>query len=241
MKKIFLAALIALAFVSNTFAASSYFDRFDSQYYFRYMGNDPNSLVAPDPDANLANITVYYNGIVGVPFNERVPIPAKFQNLTWSLDLGPTPEGLNYSQFNFTFSGNPTGPTTQSIVKLGGYDENGIKVAKATINFTIYSLDGAVKSQYVDIYGHVGKYLKDTIPLPTGVVIDHWTVVNEPPSGITYNGRYVQGTPTVEGQYPIFNIGYDYNGKMVFVYQGKLQSSQGPLLTFFQTCCKKLN
>lgn len=224
MRRLVSTAILFLVLASTAFAAT-FAERFNQQFYFRYEGNFPDSLIADD---NKANITAYYNGIVGVAFNERLPIPAKFQNLTWTIDSGPLPQGLTYNSVNFTVSGTPTTASTGTVVHLGGYNDSGVRVAKADVYFTIYLLDDSVKSQYVDLYGHVGKYLKYSITLPDGIVVDHWETVNQPPTGITYNGRFIQGTPSEAGQFPIFNIGYDYTGKMVFVYQGKILIETGP-------------
>lgn len=223
MRRILLSLVTALSLVNNVYA-----DMSDARYYYRYPGNASSSLIQNAAAEQVDQLSATFTGLVGVGFNEIVPMDASYQSLTWSVQSGALPSGLAFSGASRTFAGIPSGAVSNGKVVLAGFDSAGSKKALVNVSFSIYSLDAAAKSQYVDLYAHQDKYFSENLPIPAGVVVDHWEVVQPAPDGMTYNGRYIQGTPTTPGQYPIFNVGYDYMGKIVFVYQGKMVVESGP-------------
>ncbi len=201
-----------------------------SRYYFRFPGNDESALIYGQQAVD--SFDVKFSGIAGVPFNEIVPMVSDYQQYAWQVESGAVPAGLTFSSQTRSFSGTPTNGVANGKVVLAGYDSSGTKRVEANLTFSIFSLDGTAKSQYVSLYAHQGKFFAQNLTIPDGIVVDHWEVAQAAPDGMTYNGRYVQGTPTTPGQYPIFNVGYDYMGKIIFVYQGKMVVESGPTFDF---------
>ncbi len=223
MRRILLSFISAISIVNNAYA-----DLSSAQYYYRYPANPDSSLIQSAAAEQVDQLNADFTGLVGVNFSEVVPMDASYQSLTWTVQSGALPSGLSFDGASRSFTGLPASAVSNGKVVLAGFDGSGVKKAIVNVSFSIYSLDSAAKSQYVELYTHKDKFYAQNLSIPEGVVVDHWVVAQPAPDGMTYNGRYVQGTPTTPGQYPIFNIGYDYMGKIVFVYQGKMIVEPGP-------------
>lgn len=218
---------MAISLANNSLASTTSY-----QYWYRFAANSEGALLQGNASDNVATIRASFTGLTGVSFSETVPMDATYQPLSWVYQSGSIPAGLVFNSATRSFSGTPTQAVNNGTVVLAGFDATGTKIAVANVAFSIFSLDAAAKSQYVDLYAHKDKFFSQNLTIPAGIVVDHWETVDAAPAGMTYNGRYIQGTPTTPGQYPIFNVGYDYKGKIVFVYQGKITVEAGPTFDF---------
>jgi hypothetical protein len=220
-----LSGLLAFSIVASSTAASA-ISLDDGRYYFRYKaGADGPSVENPDDDGTVSkDITAFYVGGVALPFSEELPMKPQWQNDNWIVE-SPLPQGIVFDPQTRTFSGTPT-KLGMSKVSLKGYDKNGNRVASASATFTIVNLPNS--RQTVELYAHTGKFFNKALDLPQGVVVQEWKELASPPPGVTYNGRYVDGTPTKDGFYSILNMGYDYNGDVVYAYIGKMLVEDGP-------------
>ncbi len=196
----------------------------DGRYYFRYKGLQ-NSNTPVSPDSTLKDIRAFYIGGLGQPFAEELPMKPDWQNDNWVQVEGQLPPGLTFDASTRRFIGTPTSLGTFNV-DLVGYDHAGSKVAAARASFTIKELPENVIE--VDLYAHTGKFFNRSLDLPKGVVVQEWEEIAQAPPGMSVNGRYIEGTPSQAGQYPILNIGYNYNGEAIFAYLGKLIVEDGP-------------
>jgi hypothetical protein len=228
----FLSGVLALSVIVGSASASA-MSLDDGRYYFRYKGIGDGKLVddpVVDDDSANKDITAFYVGGLALPFSEELPMKPQWQNDNWIVE-SPLPAGIAFDPNTRTFSGTPTSLGV-SKVNLKGYDKNGVAVASALATFTIVNLPNSRET--VDLYAHTGKFYNKSFDLPPGVAVQEWKEFASPPPGVTYNGRYVDGTPTKAGLYSILNIGYDYNGDAVYAYIGKMLVEDGPTFAWVE-------
>lgn len=216
--------IVAIVALNATLASAMSLD--DGRYYFRYKGHGTGDLAVNEPiDNSNKDITAFYIGGLSVPFSEELPMKPQWQNDNWVIDGGALPPGLSFDASKRRFFGTPTSIGIRKVT-LTGFDREGNPVASASAEFNIVNVPETNSS--VELYGHTNKFFNKSLDLPTGVVVHQWREFYAPPPGVKYNGRYVDGTPTKPGTYPVLNVGYDYNGEAIFAYVGKMIVEDGP-------------
>lgn len=210
---------MSLSIVTNALAMSPT----DGQFFFRYKSGFTTST---NPSTSSKDITAYYIGGVGEAFSEILPMKPQWEDDNWVITSGTLPTGISFDSATRTFSGTPSSPIRGNSVELTGYDVLGNEVATAAAHFDIFTLPA--NRQTVDLYAHTGKFYNKSLSLPAGVVVHRWDYVVAPPPGVTYNGRYIDGTPGEAGYYKILNIGYDFNNNAIFAYMGDITVEDGP-------------
>jgi hypothetical protein len=199
----------------------------EGQFFFRYKEGIGAGAVIPVDDWASKTIHARFIGGVGILFSELLPLKPEWEDDNWQIDTGTLPAGISFNQATRTFEGRPESVQSGLNVILFGYDTTGNKVAKADVTFDIRELPA--NSVKVDLYAHTGKFFNNTIALPSGFTITRWEETELPPGGVDYNGRYVEGTPTSKGQWPILNLGYEYgNDTPIFAYYGTITVEDGP-------------
>lgn len=219
MLRYFLSIVMSLAIVTNALAMSPT----DGQFFFRYKSG---FMTSTNPSTSSKDITAYYIGGVGEAFSEILPMKPQWEDDNWVITSGTLPTGISFDSATRTFSGTPSSPIRGNSVELTGYDVLGNEVATAAAHFDIFTLPA--NRQTVDLYAHTGKFYNKSLSLPAGVVVHRWDYVVAPPPGVTYNGRYIDGTPGEAGYYKILNIGYDFNNNAIFAYMGDITVEDGP-------------
>jgi Putative Ig domain. len=221
-------SLMALSIALPTNAAS--FD--NGTFFYRYK---PVALQAlpdngnPDPDDDSStkkDIVAHFVAGLNVPFSQAIPMKSAWEDNNWVIVDGTLPPGVTFDSASRTFSGTPSSLVRNALIELQGYDRTGAAVAVAKVYFNVYDLPA--NRVDVDLYAHTDKFYNSRLDLPRDIVIHRWEEVVSPPPGVSFNGRYVEGTPTKEGFYSILNIGYDYNNKAVFAYLGQMTVEDGP-------------
>lgn len=219
--------LITLLVLANSLTASYAADPDTRSFLFRYKVGFETNTSQPVDDLASKTITASFIGGVGFEFSEKLPLKPEWEDDLWQVDVGQLPEGIVFNADTQTFEGTPKSEVSGLKATLYGYDTNGVRIAKANVTFNVVTLpENAVK---VNLYAHTNKHFAESIPLPTGVTVDSWIEVKAPPSGIDFNGRFVDGTPTNAGVHPILNIGLDYMGRQVFAYYGSITVEDGPV------------
>lgn len=214
---------LSAAMLMGGFGTTSAEDR----YFFRF---EKTGLGMATPAPVSKNISAYFIAGLGKEFSEQIPMKAEWEGNNWVIVEGIPPIGISFNPANRTFSGTATQPVRNASVSLVGYDAAGNAEATAIVKFDVYEVpNSAIR---VSPYGHTGKFMTETLPLPQDVVVHRWEIINSPPEGVTYNGRFVEGTPARAGAYPILNIGYDYNGNAITAYMGNFTVEDGPTFAF---------
>ncbi|WP_327210279.1 putative Ig domain-containing protein [Rhizobium leguminosarum] len=219
--------IIAVTLATAVATQALAFNLDDGRYYFRYRVTAEMPAQPPgDDESTSKDIVAFYIGGLGIPFSEELPLKPQWEDDDWMVTKGALPDGIEFDAATRTFKGTPARLETNVEVELTGFDRSGSAVATARATFSIYDLPADRVD--VDLYAHAGKFYSNTLELPDDVVVDRWEEVVKAPPGIDYNGRYVDGTPAKEGFYSILNIGYDYNGKAIFAYVGRMVVENGP-------------
>jgi hypothetical protein len=225
----FLSAAILMSGLSNSLA--------EDRYYFRFPSN---SLAGSfDNEAPISkNISAYFIAGLGKQFSQQIPMKAEWEDNNWVIVDGMAPVGISFNPATRTFSGVPTRPVRGVTTKLVGYDRLGNVEAEAEVKFDVYEIPNG--TQDVDLYAHTGQFFSKTLAIPSNASVQRWEAVSPPPAGVTYNGRFVEGTPTKAGSYPILNIGYDYNDNPVLAYLGTFVVEDGPTFAFIPDDLRKV-
>jgi hypothetical protein len=193
------------------------------KYFFRHKTIVDH--VAPPAEQNK-DINAFFAGGVGVPFDQKLPMRADWEDDSWNVSSGNLPAGLSFDPDTLSFKGTPTVASSNASVILEGFDQLGRRVASAKATFDVYGIEGAlIKPEF---YSHTGQYKFDQLDVPAGKTIDTWTKVLRIPDGITVTGRNFEGTPTKAGTYPIALQGLDYLGNVVATYIGTYIVEDGP-------------
>jgi hypothetical protein len=218
IQSVFLAATLATTSVTPSFAAT------DSQYIYRYK--TPMTASYQPPTQEMKDITAFYVGAVGYDFSERLPMKPQWADDAWKVVSGSLPAGIFFNAATLSFEGTPESVTSDAVVNLVGYDENGLEVANAVATFDVITVKGAPIK--VDIYNHTGKYKVDELALPSGISVYDWKNLQTPPPGVTVTGPYIEGTPTTPNTYRILGQGTNYLGEVVATYFGSYTVEDGP-------------
>ncbi len=222
LRKILVAALL---FAHTAFPVSAMMESDGKAFYFRYKAGF-DQVSNPD-DGQNKDIVASYVGGVGEAFSEKLPMKPEWENDSWRITKGILPSGISFNAASLTFEGVAAKPQANVVVELAGYDTNLNKVGTASATFDFYNLPDKVVN--VDFYHHTNQYAADEFVLPQGVVIDKDpTLKTALPPGITFNARYLDGTPTKAGTYPILAIGYDYLSNPVVAFKGRYIVEDGP-------------
>ncbi|MCS4089112.1 putative Ig domain-containing protein [Rhizobium sp. BK176] len=223
----FLAATIALTSAIPANAAG--FAGSDGTFYFRYKAPGIDNVSLPEPEKK--DVTAFFVGGVDMEFSELLPLKPQWQDDTWSLKPGSIlPAGITFNVGTRTFEGTPTTPVIDRTVELEGVDALGNTVARAEVHFDIHAIQGV--PYHADIYAHTGKFKVDEMKLPAGVVADTWQNVYPLPSGVSPNGRFIQGTPTATGATRYMLFAKNYMGDVVATYWGNYLVEDGPTFNF---------
>lgn len=221
-KKLF----IALALTTSSITMSHAITAEDGQFIFRFRTG-----IASSQNDNISekDITAFYVGGVGQAFSEKLPMKPEWEDDRWEVSSGSLPEGITFNAATLTFEGKPGQIMTDYTIALKGYDEANREIADASATFTFYELPESVVP--VDLYAHEGKFFFEELKLPNGVTIDgDIKLLSQLPTGVSFNARYFEGTPTESRlePYPIVAIGYNFIGEAVVAFTGKIRVASGP-------------
>ncbi|MCZ7862808.1 Ig domain-containing protein [Agrobacterium salinitolerans] len=228
-------ALRLMTALATSLAPISGYAADQERYFFRHK-----TIVdhVSAPVEQTKDINAFFAGGVGVPFDQRLPMRADWDDDTWNVTSGTLPAGLSFDPATLSFKGTPTLATSNAVVTLEGFDQLGRRVATAKATFDVYGIEGALLKP--EFYAHTGQYKFDQLPVPAGKTIDSWSKVLRIPDGITVNGRNFEGTPTKAGVYPIALRGLDYLGNVVATYIGTYIVEDGPTFAYIPDKVAKL-
>jgi hypothetical protein len=231
--KMFRRVIAAMLLSMQAIVPAAAYDTADGQFYYRYKTGITEDTHTPDPDSSSKDITAFYIAGVGEDFSELLPMKPQWETDDWRIVGGTLPNGITFDSSTLTFEGKATAVTSKRVVELKGYDSNNNEVATASATFSVYDLPSNVVK--VDFYHHVGQFGSDALVLPQGVTVDgDPTLISAAPSGVTYNARYFEGTPTKAAVYPVLAFGYDYrhrtdpNAKPIVAFKGNYTVEDGP-------------
>jgi hypothetical protein len=213
-----------IVFGSLTPVAAGPFD--NGQYFFRYANSEVQK-VDDDPEASK-DITAFFAGGVGIDFSQKIPMRSDWEDDNWVVtNPAALPPGLSFNSQSLTFSGKPTTVVSKRVVELVGYGQSGEEVATASVTFDVFQLPLNATFN-VDLYAHTGKYSFNQLPVPTGITVASWKVLDAPPPGINIIGRNLDGTPTKPGTYRLMVQGMDFLGKTVVAFIGTFTVEDNP-------------
>ena len=217
--------LAAMMFLIGTVANAAMSAR-DGDLFFRYRGG-PTGTAAVNPVTPYdADVTARFVGLTGFAFSEKIPLVPGKTVKRWEVVDGVVPAGISFDGATGKFSGTPSTPQRGLEAFVQGYGDNGRGNAIARVTFDIFTAqDQAVT---VDFYGHTNTYRFLQLPLPSGVVVDHWNIIFSPPPGVNVIGRNFDGTPSAAGRYPIAVQGYDYLDREIILFTGYYTVEDGP-------------
>jgi alpha-tubulin suppressor-like RCC1 family protein len=199
------------------------------QYMFRYktaLVKVDQPTVPPEEYGVGNDITAYYVAPVGYAFSKKIPVAT--QDVThWSKDSGELPPGIALDASTGGLAGSPTVEGQQSLL-LRGSDIEGHRIARAQLNFTVFTPVGA--GQELSYYAHTGQYFFETLPLPSGIDVYRWQPIVDYPDGMSMVGKSFQGTPTKAGTYAIGWRGFDYLGREVAFAFGEFVVEDRPVI-----------
>lgn len=199
-------------------------------YMFRYASGlsigSPSPEIPSEPEEyGVGNdITAYFVAPIGYDFSKKIPVAAQ-DVVDWRKDSGELPAGIFLDESTGHMSGRPTAEGKQSLL-YRGWDAGGNRIARAALNFTVFTPVGAGRE--LAFYGHTGTYFYQTIPLPEGVDVYRWESIIGYPEGMSMKGLAFQGTPAKAGTYAIAWRGYNYVGREVAFAWGEFLVEDGP-------------
>lgn len=184
----------------------------------------PISPVDPEIYEEGNDIDAYYVSPVGFDFNKKIPVATQDVAL-WVKDNGDWPDGIALDESTGIMTGRGSRDEKQALL-YHGYDGAGHRIARAELNFTVFTPVG-IGSQ-VSFYGHAGQYFYGEIPVPEGVEVYRWEPVVDYPAGLTMMGNALQGLAPEPGTYALAWRGYDYVGVEVAFAWGEMLVDDGP-------------
>jgi Alpha-tubulin suppressor and related RCC1 domain-containing proteins len=214
-----LAISVALGPIATAARADSYMFR-----YVSGLGIEKPAPVAPEEYGIGNDITAYYVAPVGYDFSKKIPVATR-DVTDWRKDSGEMPSGIHLDEATGEMSGRPTTAGTSSLL-YRGWDAAGSRIARAALNFTVFTPVGV--GSELSFYAHTGTYFYETIPLPKGVDVYRWEPIVDYPAGMRMNGLAFEGTPEKAGTYAIAWRGYNFVGREVAFAFGELVVEDGP-------------
>lgn len=228
VRRLLIAAMLApIMFATMTTIETSASDMDNGTLYFRYRTS--SEMVQKVDPIESKDIVAFFMGGVGVPFEEKLPVKAKWIGLKWKVvGSNAFPKGITFDNSTRLFSGTPEEVSRKRIVEMAGFNSDGMQEATAQITFDIFKVIG--EPFKVTLYAHTGKYKYDVLPSPKLGVVDKWNYDADfvPPPGISVNGPYYEGTPSEEGQHNIHLEGVDYKNDVIATYFVKYIVEDGP-------------
>lgn len=218
----------AIAAISLGISTAGAFGASDQQFIFRYKSGKVTTDTTQPEFPDTKDIYANYIGGVGETFSEQLPLKPEWQDDHWQVTKGTLPEGIRFDSVLRRFVGTATKEVSNVSVELTGTDMGtGEEVASALAKFSFYQLPDTQVS--INAYAHKGKYFSLGFTLPAGITIHgDLKLISEPPPGVYYNARYLQGTPTESQSYPVLAIGYDFSGNAVVAFKGKILVEDRP-------------
>lgn len=227
-RRLLIAAMLApimFATVPTTAATAPNLEQ--GTLYFRYRTS--SEMVQKVDPIESKDIVAFFMGGVGVEFEEKLPVKAKWIGLKWKVvGSNPFPKGITFDSSTRLFTGTPEEVARRRVVEMAGFNSDGVQEATAQVTFDIFEVVG--EPFKVTLYAHTGKYKYDVLPSPKLGVVDKWKYDADfvPPPGISVNGPYYEGTPTVAGTHNIHLEGVDYKDDVIATYFVKYVVEDGP-------------
>jgi hypothetical protein len=203
-----------------------------SKYYFRFRTviEVPTPQPPAEEEYGLGNdIHAYYTLPIGREFEKKIPVATR-DVVEWRKDSGTFPDGIALDEAGGEMTGQPTTNGKETLL-YHGYDAEGHRIARAELNFTVFTPVGIGAD--LALYDHTGRYFYSDLPNPQGVDVYRWEPIDGDasyPVGMSMMGNAFQGTPIKAGTYGIGWIGYDFVGRQVAYASGEFLVEDGPVV-----------
>jgi hypothetical protein len=203
-----------------------------SRYYFRYQTDISVAPQIPPVEEQYGignDIHAYYTLPIDREFDKKIPVATR-DVVEWRKDSGTFPDGIALDEASGEMTGRPTTNGKETLL-YHGYDAEGHRIARAELNFTVFTPVGIGAD--LALYDHTGRYFYSELPNPQGVDVYRWEPVDGDasyPAGMSMMGNAFQGTPAKAGTYGIGWIGYDFVGRQVAYASGEFLVEDGPVV-----------
>lgn len=225
--KLMKAFLIFVVGMVTAFSAAS--QTSDERFIFRYKTGVGTSAPDIDHPGNF-DVAARFFGIVGEPFESRIPTKPGSYVARWEIESGMLPSGLSMDPITGDVTGVPSHSVSASSLAMRGYAPSGGMGTYASVMFDV--IEPRANAYRQVFHAHTGSDFSYRIMQSVSDPVQEWRPIIPLPEWARISGSNLDGNPDKAGVFAVALSGVDNNGHEVAFTYGQIVATDGLEVAF---------